>query len=89
MWLSARHTTVNHKMTYCISDIHGEYDLFMRLLEKIRYSDSDRLIVCGDFLDKGTASIRLAKAIFDLPNSYSIMGNHEYTFFGRHVEFGL
>ena len=68
-------------MTYCISDIHGEYDLFMKLLDKIRYSDNDRLIVCGDFLDKGAASIRLAKTIFDLPNSYSIMGNHEYMFF--------
>lgn len=68
-------------MTYCISDIHGEYDLFMRLLEKICYSDSDRLIVCGDFLDKGTASIRLTKTIFDLPGSFCIMGNHEYTFF--------
>ncbi|MBR5120111.1 MAG: serine/threonine protein phosphatase [Clostridia bacterium] len=67
-------------MTYCISDIHGEYDLFMRLLEKIKFSSNDRLIVCGDFIDKGTASIRLAKAIFKLPNVYCIMGNHEYMF---------
>ena len=68
-------------MTYCISDIHGEYDLFMRLLDKIKYSNSDRLIVCGDLIDKGAASVRLAKTIFDLPNSYCIMGNHEYMFF--------
>jgi serine/threonine protein phosphatase 1 len=68
-------------MTYCISDIHGEYDLFMRLLEKIGYSDSDRLIVCGDFIDKGGDSVRLAKTIFGLPNSYCIMGNHEDMFF--------
>jgi serine/threonine protein phosphatase 1 len=67
-------------MTYCISDIHGEYELFMRLLEKIKYSESDRLIVCGDFLDKGTCSVRLMKTIFDLPNSYCIMGNHEHSF---------
>ena len=68
-------------MTYCISDIHGEYDLFMRLLEKIKYSDSDRLIVCGDFIDKGKDSVRLAQTIFALPNTYCIMGNHEYMFF--------
>lgn len=68
-------------MTYCISDIHGEYELFMRLLDKIGYSDSDRLIVCGDFIDKGTASIRLAKALFSMPNAYCIKGNHEYAFF--------
>lgn len=68
-------------MTYCISDIHGEYELFMRLLEKIKYSDGDRLIVCGDFVDKGTASVRLAKTIFSLPGSCCIMGNHEHLFF--------
>ena len=68
-------------MTYCISDIHGEYELFMRLLEKIKYSNSDRLIVCGDLIDKGTSSVRLAQTIFDLPNASCIMGNHEYMFF--------
>ena len=68
-------------MTYFVSDIHGEYDLFMRLLEKIKFSNSDRLIVCGDFIDKGTASIRLVKTIFELPNVHCIMGNHEYMFF--------
>ena len=68
-------------MTYCISDIHGEYDLFMRLLTKIGYSDSDRLIVCGDIIDKGNSSVRLTKTIFSLPNSYCIKGNHEHIFF--------
>ena len=68
-------------MTYCISDIHGEYDLFMRLLEKINYSENDRLIICGDFIDKGASSVRLMKTIFDLPNAHCIMGNHEYMFF--------
>lgn len=68
-------------MTYCISDIHGEYELFMRLLEKINYSDTDKLIVCGDIIDKGTASIKLAKTLFAMPNAYCIKGNHEYEFF--------
>ncbi len=68
-------------MTYCISDIHGEYDLFMRLLEKIKYSDSDRLIVCGDLIDKGGKSVKLAKQVFSMPGAYCIMGNHEEMFF--------
>ena len=68
-------------MTYCISDIHGEYELFMRLLEKIKYSDSDRLIVCGDVIDKGAESVKLAKTVFAMPNAYCIKGNHEYEFF--------
>ena len=53
----------------------------MRLLEKVRYSDGDRLIVCGDLLDKGKDSVRLMKTVFDLPGAYCIKGNHEHTFF--------
>ena len=30
-------------MDYCISDIHGYYDLFRRLLGKIRFSGGARL----------------------------------------------
>ncbi len=65
-------------MTYCLSDIHGEYELFMRLLERIRYSDADTLIVCGDMIDKGCASIRLVQTVLSLPRAQAIMGNHEY-----------
>lgn len=68
-------------MTYCISDIHGAYGLFMRLMEHIGYSDSDRLIVCGDFVDKGKDSVRLAKTLFAMPEAYCLAGNHEHTFF--------
>ena len=40
-------------MRYVISDIHGEYDLFIRLMEKIGFSDNDDLerileLLCGD-----------------------------------------
>lgn len=68
-------------MTYCVSDIHGEYDLFMRLLEKIQYSDSDRVIIGGDLIDKGAESVKLAKQVFSMPGAYCIMGNHEEMFF--------
>ncbi|MBR7160837.1 MAG: serine/threonine protein phosphatase [Clostridia bacterium] len=79
-------------MTYCISDVHGEYELFMHLLEKIKYEDSDRLIVCGDFIDKGAFSVRLMKTIFDLPNAYCLMGNHEFMFlkfYRSKIHFGV
>ncbi|MDE5601016.1 MAG: metallophosphoesterase [Clostridia bacterium] len=68
------------RMTYCVSDIHGEYELFLRLLNKINFSDSDRLIVCGDIIDKGKDSVKLAKYIFGMPNAECIAGNHEYEF---------
>ena len=67
-------------MDYCISDIHGHYDLFCRLLDKIRFSGGDKLYVLGDIIDKGPDSIRLAKLLFSMPNVYCIAGNHEYDF---------
>ena len=67
-------------MRYCVSDIHGEYDLFLRLLQKIRFSDADEMLICGDIIDKGPDSVRLAKLIFSFPNMRCIMGNHEHTF---------
>ena len=67
-------------MDYCISDIHGYYDLVCRLLDKIKFSGKDKLYVLGDIIDKGPESIRLAKLLFSMPNVYCIAGNHEYDF---------
>ena len=67
-------------MDYCISDIHGYYGLFCRLLDKIRFGSEDRLFVLGDMIDKGPESIRLAKLLFSMPNVKCIAGNHEYDF---------
>lgn len=67
-------------MTYIVSDIHAQYGLFMRLLDYIKFSDSDKLISCGDIIDKGKDSARLLKFIKNMPNARCINGNHEYTF---------
>lgn len=71
--------------TYFISDIHGEYDLFCRLLEKIKYSSSDKLIILGDIIDKGSKSILTTKLVMSLSNCQMITGNHEYYFMKRFV----
>ena len=67
-------------MDYCISDIHGYYDLFCRLLDKIKFGGGDKLYVLGDMIDKGPDSVRLAKLLFSMPNVCCIAGNHEYDF---------
>ena len=43
-------------MIYVVSDIHARYDLFRRLLDRIKFSNSDTLISCGDIIDKGKDS---------------------------------
>ena len=67
-------------MDYIISDIHGEYDLFLKLLQKINFSSKDKLFICGDIIDKGQDSIKLLLFIKSMPNFYPIIGNHEYSF---------
>ena len=67
-------------MVYCISDVHGEYELFKKLIERINFSKNDKMYICGDIIDKGESSIKLAKYIFSFSNIYCIMGNHELAF---------
>ncbi len=71
-------------MTYIVSDVHGEYDLFIKLLEKIKFSDSDTMIICGDVVYKGQDSIKLLKYVLSKPNIKMIIGNHEYDFLKKY-----
>lgn len=64
-------------MIYCVSDIHGEYDKFMRLLEKIHFSDSDVLYVLGDVFDRGPHPIQVLFEMMKHPDIIPIVGNHE------------
>lgn len=66
--------------TYVISDIHGNYDLFVKLLEQIKFSEFDKMIICGDIFDKGKDSIGLLKFIRQHSNIILLIGNHEYEF---------
>lgn len=67
-------------MLYFASDIHAQYDLFLALLKRIGFSEKDEMIICGDIIEKGPDSLRLAKFVFSQPNIRCILGNHEYSF---------
>ena len=67
-------------MRYIISDIHGEYSLFIELMQKIGFSENDELYICGDIIEKGDDSIKLLKLISEIPNVHAIRGNHEEAF---------
>ena len=73
-------------MIYCISDIHGDLGLLKKMLRKINFSQSDRLIVCGDIINKGHESVKLAQYLFSMPNVDCIAGNHEYRFLKYYTE---
>lgn len=63
--------------TYVISDIHGQYDLFIDLLDKIALTNSDTLYVLGDVLDRGSHPIKTLKKLMEMPNAVCLVGNHE------------
>ncbi len=64
-----------------MSDIHGCYDDFLSMLEKISFSDTDQLILAGDYIDRGTQSYEMLKWIEQSPSNVQLLrGNHEEEF---------
>lgn len=61
-----------------MSDIHGEYRLFRKLLDTIGFCENDIMFLLGDFIDKGKDTVKLAKYIMSVPNIKAIIGNHEH-----------
>lgn len=64
--------------TFVISDIHGEYEKFLYLLEKIRFDDDDLLFVLGDMIDRGPEPIKVVEDLSMRHNAICLLGNHEY-----------
>ncbi len=62
---------------YVIADIHGEYDMFLKLLNKIELKDSDELYILGDVVDRGPHPIKTLLKLMEMPNVIPIVGNHE------------
>ena len=63
--------------TYVISDIHGEYERFMELLEEIELKDTDTLYVLGDVLDRGEHPIKVILKLMEMPNAFCIVGKSQ------------
>ena len=62
---------------YVISDIHGQYDMFMELVDKIKLKGTDTLYVLGDVLDRGPHPIKTIRKLMEMPNAICLVGNHE------------
>jgi serine/threonine protein phosphatase 1 len=67
---------------FAISDIHGCYNAFFELIvNKIRLTKSDQLILLGDYIDRGEKSKEVIDFILELENCgfniTALTGNHE------------
>lgn len=64
-------------MTYVMTDLHGEYEKYKRMLEQIGFSDRDTLYINGDICDRGTAAAKIYLDVLGRKNVFVIKGNHE------------
>ena len=64
--------------TYVMSDIHGQYYAYNKMLKKIHFSDDDFLYVLGDVIDRGPDGIKLIKDLMNRSNAEMLLGNHEF-----------
>jgi serine/threonine protein phosphatase 1 len=64
--------------TYAISDLHGQYEIFEKLLKRIGFCDDDFMYVLGDAIDRGPDGIKILERIKNAPNMDLLIGNHEF-----------
>lgn len=63
---------------FCVSDIHGCYDLLMQALNDAGFNkEQDILVVVGDSFDRGSQSHEVLEYILSCPNRILLMGNHD------------
>lgn len=74
-------------VTYACSDIHGNYDAWIRALDKseINLEKGDNLVILGDLIDRGNKSYECVTFALEMINAYPgqvsyLMGNHEKMF---------
>lgn len=64
-------------MTYVISNPHGSYTQFVRLLEVIGFGKNDAMFVLGDIVDYGSESMDLLCDLSFRENIWPVSGEHD------------
>lgn len=64
-------------MVYVMSDLHGMYELYKRMLDEIRLSDEDTLYILGDVVDRGEGGMKILLDLEGRKNIIPLMGNHD------------
>jgi hypothetical protein len=71
--------------TIFIWDIHGCYDEFMFLLEKLKITKNDKVYLTWDFISKWPKSLEVLEFLFNNQEQFkSVIWNHEASFLDYH-----
>ena len=65
-------------MIYAMSDLHGQFDLYKKMLKKIGFKDSDTLYILGDVIDRGEKPLEILFDMMKHPNIKPLLGNHDH-----------
>ena len=65
-------------MVYVVSDLHGCYDKYMKLLERLNMTSDDALYLLGDIVDRGSGGMKIVLDLIDRKNVFSCRGNHDH-----------
>lgn len=63
--------------TYVISDVHGQFNSYEKMLKKIQFDEHDVMYVLGDVIDRGPDGLHIIEDIMKRKNIFLILGNHE------------
>lgn len=72
--------------TYVIGDVQGCFDPLMKLVKAIDFNpQSDRLLFCGDLVNRGGQSLDVLRWIYAHQNSCdSVLGNHDLSLLSKY-----
>jgi len=76
--------------TLAIGDIHGCNTALVELLKTVQPLPEDRIIILGDYIDRGPTSRRVIETLIELRQSSSpvfLRGNHEVMILDAHESF--
>ncbi len=68
-------------MLYVMPDIHGNLARFNSIMEQIKMTDDDYLIVLGDVIDRFPDGLEILQKLFKMKNCSVLLGNHELMMF--------
>ncbi len=64
-------------MHYVISDIHGCFEKYLKMLDLIGLAENDSLFVLGDVIDRGDEGVPILLDMMRRKNVVPVTGNHE------------
>lgn len=65
-------------MIYVMSDLHGCYEKYMKMLSLLNLKGDDILYILGDVVDRGEGGIKILLDIMGRKNVIALRGNHDH-----------